>query len=50
MASLNLSAAFNVVNVDLLLKRLEKMGIPKDITKILTSWLKDRSAYVEVDG
>jgi hypothetical protein len=50
VASLDLSAAFDVVNVDLLLKRLEKMGIPKDLTKILTSWLKDRAAYVEVDG
>ncbi len=26
------------------------MGIPNDLTKILTSWLKDRAAYVEVDG
>jgi hypothetical protein len=50
VASLDLSAAFDVVNVDLLLKRLEKMGIPNDLTKILTSWLKDRAAYVEVDG
>ena len=50
VASLDLSAAFDVVNVDLLLKRLEIMGIPKDLTKILTSWLKDRAAYVEVDG
>ena len=28
VASLDLSAVFDVVNVDLLLKRLEKMGIP----------------------
>ncbi len=49
VASLDLSAAFNVVNVDLLLKRLENMGIPEDLTQILASWLKDRAAYVEVD-
>jgi hypothetical protein len=50
VASLDLSAAFDVVNVDLLLKRLENMGIPEDLTQILASWLKDRAAYVEVDG
>ncbi len=30
MASLDLSAAFDVVNVDLLLVRLRKMGLPID--------------------
>ena len=37
VVSLDLSAAFDVVNMDLLLKRLEKMGIPNDLIKILTS-------------
>jgi hypothetical protein len=27
------------VNVDLLLKRLSKMGMPKDFTEILAGWL-----------
>jgi hypothetical protein len=49
VASLDISEAFNVVNMYLLLKRLEYMGIPKDLTQILASWLKDRAAYVEVD-
>ena len=50
MASLDLSAAFDVVNVDLLLKRLKIMGIPEDVTSLLESWLKSRLCYVEVRG
>jgi hypothetical protein len=48
MASLDLSAAFDVVNVDLLLVRLKKMGLPTDVITLLESWLKDRLCYVEV--
>jgi hypothetical protein len=48
MASLDLSAAFDVVNVDLLLLRLRKMGLPIDVINLLESWLKDRQCYVEV--
>jgi len=48
VASLDLSAAFDVVNVDLLLVRLRKMGLPTDMIKLLESWLKDRQSYVEV--
>jgi retron-type reverse transcriptase len=50
VASLDLSAAFDVVNVDLLLDRLFIMGIPDDIIELLAAWLKDRAAYVEVSG
>lgn len=50
VASLDLSAAFDVINTELLMKRLEKIGIPGDILKILESWLTDRTAYVEVSG
>lgn len=48
MASLDLSAAFDVVNIDLLLTRLKIMGIPEDLIKLLNSWLHDRLCYVEV--
>jgi hypothetical protein len=48
MASLDLSAAFDVVNVDLLLVRLRKMGLPTDVMNLLESWLKDRQCYVKV--
>ena len=48
MASLDLSAAFDVVNVELLLKRLEIMGMPEDVVSLLESWLQERLCYVEV--
>jgi hypothetical protein len=49
-ASLDLSAAFDVVNRDLLFTRLETMGIPQDVVEILKDWLSDRQSYVEVRG
>jgi hypothetical protein len=42
MASIDLSAAFDVVNVDLLLVRLKKMGLLNDVINMLESWLKNR--------
>jgi exonuclease III len=50
VASLDLSAAFDVVNVNLLIERLNTMGMPGDLVRVLSSWLTDRAAYVEVDG
>jgi endonuclease/exonuclease/phosphatase family metal-dependent hydrolase len=50
VASLDLSSAFDVINVDLLLVRLSIMGLPEDLILLLNSWLKNRSAFVEVDG
>ncbi len=43
VASLDLSAAFDVINTVLLMKRLEKIGIPGDILKILPQNLKGAS-------
>ena len=48
MASLDLSAAFDVINIDLLLRRLEIMGMPEDLMSLLRTWLRDRLCYVEV--
>ncbi len=48
VASMDLTAAFDVLNVDLLLTRLKIMGIPNDVIQLITAWLKDRVAYVEV--
>ena len=48
--SLDLSAAFDVVNHDLLLKRLQIMGLPPKITNLLNIWLKDRTMYVNVNN
>jgi hypothetical protein len=48
MGSLDLSAAFDVVNIDLLITRLTTLGLPSDWMSLLESWLRDRAAFVEV--
>ena len=48
MASLDLSSAFDVVNIDLLIKRLIIIGIPDDIISLISVWLKNRTFYVMV--
>ena len=37
-SSLDLSAAFDLVNLDLLVKRLIIMGIPDDVIQLLEIW------------
>jgi hypothetical protein len=46
----DLSSAFDVVNIDLLVKRLSVLGFPQYLINIIKDWLSDRSAYVEVSG
>ncbi len=43
LASLDLSTAFDLVNIDLLIKRLRVMGLPLDVIELKTVWLKNRS-------
>ena len=50
MASLDLSAAFDVVNVELLIKRLRIIGLPNDVIELIQKWLTGRSFYVSIDG
>jgi hypothetical protein len=50
MASLDLSSAFDVVNIKLLLKRMEIMGIPSDVTELVEIWLKDQTYYISCKG
>ena len=50
MASLDLSAAFDLVDLDLLMKRLKIMGLPQDVLDLLEVWLRGRSFYVEANG
>ena len=50
MASLDLSAAFDMVNIDLLIIRLRTIGIPSDLVDLIKVWLSDRSFYVSIDG
>jgi hypothetical protein len=48
--SLDLSSAFDVVNIDLLMKRLVIIGLPDDVTSLIEAWLRNRSYYVSIDG
>ena len=50
MASLDLSSAFDVVNVELLIKRLNIIGLPSDVVMLISNWLTTRYFYVSVDG
>ena len=50
MASLDLSAAFDVVNVELLLKRMRIIGLPPDIVELVSNWLSNRYFYVSLGG
>ena len=49
MASIDLSAAFDVVNIDLLLERLRIVGLPVDVVELIKVWLTNRSFYVELN-
>ncbi len=46
----NLSSAFDLVNVELLLKRLKIIQLPKDVIDLISVWLSNRSFYVSIDG
>ena len=50
MASLDLSAAFDLVDIDLLMTRLKIIGFPADLLELVQVWLTDRSFYVTIDG
>jgi hypothetical protein len=49
MASLYLSAKFDVVNVKLLLKLL-LLGISEDLISLVSEWLSPRYIYFSIDG
>ena len=50
MSSIDLSAAFDVVNIKLLLKRLKIIGLPGDLIDLIAVWLSNRLFYVDIDG
>ena len=50
MAKLDLSAAFNVVNIQLLLKIFKILGLLEDIITLIKIWLDNRMFYVDVKG
>jgi hypothetical protein len=49
LASLDLSSAFDIVNVGLLIKRLKIMGMPGDVIELINVWLNKRTYYVNID-
>jgi hypothetical protein len=50
VSSLDLSSAFDVVNIDLLVKKLKIVRLPKNLFELISVWLRDRSLYMSVDG
>ena len=50
MSSLDLSAAFDLVNLDLLFVRLKTMGLPNDVISLLEVWLRERFYFVQANG
>jgi hypothetical protein len=48
VATLDLSSAFDVVNINNLLKRLRIVGLPNDLIELISVWLNDRSYYVSL--
>ena len=50
MASIDLSAEFDLVNIDLLMKRLSIIGLPRDVLHLIKLWSMKRSFYVSIDG
>ena len=49
LISIDLSAAFDVVDHSLLIKRLQTLNLPTKIINRLNAWLKNRSMYVNVN-
>ena len=50
VASLDLSSAFDVVNIELLLKRMQIVGLPEDVIELVRIWLSNRLYYVSIGG
>ena len=48
MVSVDLSAAFDAVNIDLLMDCLRLVSLPGDVLDLIQVWLTDRYFYVEI--
>ena len=44
-ASIDLSSPFDLVNVNLIIKRLAIMGLPEDVIELIRIWLKERFLF-----
>ena len=40
----------NIVNIDLLMKTLRKVGLPEDVVGLIEIWLSEQYFYVSFDG
>jgi hypothetical protein len=49
LANLDLSSGFDIMNVNLLLKRMRIVGLPKDVIGLVAVWLKGRMYNVSVN-
>ena len=49
MASLYLSAVSDIINVPLLLRRLEILGFLSDVLRLIRTWITNRSYYVNMN-
>ena len=50
VATVDMSAAFDVVDHNLLIRRLEAMGFPVQLITVVSSWLKDRYFFCAVNN
>ena len=49
LAGIDLSAAFDVADVELLIKQLTILGLPQDVVKLIKIWLNQWFLYVCVN-
>ncbi len=50
VASLDLSSAFDLVDIELLMKCLTMVGLPADVLQLIMAWLLNRSFYISING
>ena len=49
LARIDLSAAFDVIDIDLLMQRSRILGLPCDVVELINNWLRERYFYVCVN-
>jgi hypothetical protein len=50
LASLDLSSAFDLLNTDLLLKRMRIIGLPSDVINLIKVWVTQQLLYLSIRG
>jgi hypothetical protein len=49
LVCLDLSLAFDMVNVDMLIKRLKRISLPCEIKDLIKVWLKGKSFFISIE-